>query len=76
MIVFASKLSDILFGVFLPIGALILVGLIVTFMLAPKAEQEKTPPIPNAQNFFERLLRARHKTCSSRLSLKYQAPPC
>ena len=42
MIVFASKLSDVLFGVFLPVGALILVGLIVTFLFAPKDKPEKT----------------------------------
>lgn len=41
MIVFASKLSDVLFGVFLPVGALVLVGLIVTFLFAPKEKTEK-----------------------------------
>ncbi len=40
MIVFASKLSDVLFGVFLPVGALIIVGLTVTFMFAPKGKQD------------------------------------
>lgn len=32
MIVFADKLADVLFGVFLPVGALVLVGLAVTFL--------------------------------------------
>jgi hypothetical protein len=36
MIVFANRLSDIMFGVFLPVGALVLTGLLVTFLLAPK----------------------------------------
>jgi hypothetical protein len=36
MIVFADKIGDILFGVFLPVGALVLVGLIVTFMVGQK----------------------------------------
>jgi len=34
MIVFADKLADVLFGVFLPVGALVLVGLAVTFVLS------------------------------------------
>jgi hypothetical protein len=41
MIVFASKLGDILFGVFLPVGLLILVGVAVTFFLASTSEPEK-----------------------------------
>ena len=41
MFVFASKLGDILFGVFLPVGLLVLVGIIVTFFLASSSEQEK-----------------------------------
>jgi hypothetical protein len=36
MIVFADKIGDVLFGVFLPVGALVLVGLIVTFVFAQK----------------------------------------
>lgn len=44
MIVFASKLSDVLFGVFLPVGALILMGLIVTFLYAPKDKPEQKTP--------------------------------
>lgn len=36
MIVFADKIGDVLFGVFLPVGALVLAGLIVTFMFAQK----------------------------------------
>ena len=34
MIVFASFIGDILFGVFLPVGLLVLVGLIVTMYIA------------------------------------------
>jgi hypothetical protein len=41
MIVFASKLGDILFGVFLPVGLLILVGVAVTFFLVSTSEPEK-----------------------------------
>jgi hypothetical protein len=44
MIVFAGRLSDILFGVFLPVGALVLVGLIVTFLFAPKEKSEQKIP--------------------------------
>jgi hypothetical protein len=36
MIVFADKLGDVFFGVFLPVGALVFVGLIVTFVVAQK----------------------------------------
>ena len=43
MIVFASKLGDVLFGVFLPIGLLVLAGLAVTFFLTSSSEQEKKP---------------------------------
>jgi hypothetical protein len=41
MVVFASKLGDVLFGVFLPVGLLVLVGIVVTFFLASSSEQEK-----------------------------------
>jgi hypothetical protein len=34
MIVFGNKLGDIFFGVFLPVGLLVVVALIVTFSLA------------------------------------------
>ena len=34
MWVFADKVGDVLFGVFLPVGALILVAFIVTFAIA------------------------------------------
>ncbi len=33
MIVFANRLSDILFGVFLPVGLLVLVAFIVTMVV-------------------------------------------
>jgi len=42
MIVFANLLGDILFGVFLPIGFLVLVALIVTIYVASSQKQEKT----------------------------------
>jgi hypothetical protein len=41
MIVFGNELGDILFGLFLPVGALVLVALIVTLYLASN-HQEKT----------------------------------
>ena len=49
MIVFAGKLGDILFGVFLPVGLLVLVGLAVTFFLASNPEQ-KPPKDSNSGN--------------------------
>ena len=36
MIVFADKLGDVLFGVFVPVGALVLVGLLVTLVFSQK----------------------------------------
>ena len=44
MWVFGSKLADIMFGVFLPIGLLILVAIIVTFSLASSSEPENMKP--------------------------------
>jgi len=41
MVVFADKLGDVLFGVFLPIGILVIAGLAVTFFLASSSEQDK-----------------------------------
>jgi len=41
MVVFADKLGDVLFGVFLPIGLLVLAGLAVTFFLTSTSEQRK-----------------------------------
>jgi Mg/Co/Ni transporter MgtE len=41
MFVFAGSLGDILFGVFLPVGALVFVALIVTIILSSN-KQEKT----------------------------------
>jgi hypothetical protein len=41
MLVFGNELGDILFGLFLPVGALVLVALIVTLYLASN-QQEKT----------------------------------
>lgn len=43
MVVFADKLGDVLFGVFLPVGLLVLVGLAVTVVLASSSEVEKNP---------------------------------
>ena len=43
MFVFANKLADILFGVFLPVGLLVFVGLIVTIILGSSSEQERNP---------------------------------
>ena len=41
MVVFAAKLGDVLFGVFLPIGLLVLAGLAVTFFLTSTSEKRK-----------------------------------
>ncbi len=41
MWVFASKLGDILFGVFLPVGLLVLVAIAVTFGIGFGSEPEK-----------------------------------
>jgi hypothetical protein len=42
MVVFADKLGDVLFGVFVPVGLLVLVGLAVTFLLASSSEVERS----------------------------------
>jgi hypothetical protein len=39
MIVFANSIGDILFGVFLPVGALVLVALIVTVYVTSYSKQ-------------------------------------
>ncbi len=41
MFVFADRLSDVFFGVFLPVGVLVLIAFIVTFgvMYAPEKKQ-------------------------------------
>ncbi len=44
MLVFANKVGDVLFGVFLPIGLLVLVAIIVTFGLLSKSEPENKTP--------------------------------
>ena len=49
MIVFADKLGDILFGVFLPIGLLILVGVAVT-VLVMNGEEKVSPQTSTTQN--------------------------
>ena len=41
MWVFGSKLADIMFGVFLPIGLLILGAIIITFAVASSSEPKK-----------------------------------
>lgn len=41
MLVFGNDLTDIVFGVFLPIGMLILVAILVTFMVLSSFESEK-----------------------------------
>jgi hypothetical protein len=40
MLVFGDKLGDIFFGVLIPIGFLVLVGIIVTFVLAENSKVE------------------------------------
>lgn len=44
MWVFGSKLANIMFGVFLPIGLLILFAIIVTFAVASSSEPENMKP--------------------------------
>ena len=39
MLTFANKLGDAFFGVLTPIGLLVLVGIIVTFVLAENSEK-------------------------------------
>lgn len=39
MITFADKLGDIFFGVLIPIGLLVLVGVVVTFVLAENSRK-------------------------------------
>ena len=41
MWLFADRLGDILFGVFLPVGLLVLVALIVTIIVISKSESKK-----------------------------------
>jgi hypothetical protein len=40
MIVFADRLGDILFGVFLPVGLLVLVGIAVTYIVSSYSGKE------------------------------------
>ncbi len=40
MWVFAAKIEDVLFGVFLPVGLLVLVAIVVTFGLLSRSETE------------------------------------
>lgn len=63
MWVFGSKLADIMFGVFLPIGLLILVAIIVTFAIASSSEPENTKPelIDELQSIRLRLDELRRK---------------
>jgi len=57
MWVFGSKLANIMFGVFLPIGLLILVAIIVTFAVASSSEPENMKPelIDELQSIRQRL---------------------
>ncbi len=58
MWVFASKLGDILFGVFLPVGLLVLVAMAVTFGITFGSEPEKkreTETSPDIQNLSSKL---------------------
>ena len=42
MWLFADKVGDVLFGVFLPIGLLVFVAFIVTVIVVSKSNSEKT----------------------------------
>jgi hypothetical protein len=39
MLVFGNKLGDVFFGVLMPVGFLVLIGVIVTFVLAESSEK-------------------------------------
>jgi len=41
MWIFADRIGDVLFGVFLPVGLLVLVAIIVTFGIASISEPDK-----------------------------------
>jgi hypothetical protein len=41
MWIFADKIGDVLFGIFLPVGLLVLLALIVTFGLTSRPEPER-----------------------------------
>jgi hypothetical protein len=41
MYLFADKIGDVLFGVFLPVGLLILVALVVTFVVSSSSREKK-----------------------------------
>lgn len=41
MFVFASSIGDILFGVFLPVGLLVLVAFVLTIYVASNSNQDK-----------------------------------
>jgi hypothetical protein len=42
MLVFGNSLGDILFGLFLPVGLLVLVAVILTIYIASSSNQDKT----------------------------------
>ncbi len=44
MWVFADRVGDVLFGVFLPVGLLVLVAIVVTFGLLSRSEPESKTP--------------------------------
>ncbi len=41
MWIFADKIGDILFGVFLPVGLLVLVAIVVTFVVINSSSERK-----------------------------------
>ena len=51
MWVFGRILGDILFGVFLPVGLLVLVAIIVTFRVASSFEPEKKSEAKSSSDF-------------------------
>ena len=68
MWVFGSKLADIMFGVFLPIGLLILVAIIITFAAASSSEPENRKPelVDELQSMWLRLDELSRKSNKSR----------
>lgn len=51
MLVSANKLGDVFFGLFLPVGALVLVALAVTFIVASSPTQDKQREPTSSSDF-------------------------
>ncbi len=51
MLEFANKLGDLVFGLFVPVGALVFVALMVTFTVAYSSAQDKPGHAESQSNF-------------------------